>query len=610
MTIAAAGSPLTITTTSLPNGTVGAAYNQTLSATGGKTPYSWSVTVGTLPGGLTLGSSTGTVSGTPNTAGTSNFTVQVKDSSTPAQTATHALSILINSANNPVPTIASLSPSSAPAGSANLQLTINGTNFVSGATVSFGGSNLQNPAINTQGTQISVTVPSSDLVTAGAVAVIVTNLSPGGGASNSATFTITQATTYSQTQIFATGNLTAVDDNGGILVVGNGGNGLSGGFATVFINAGSGWSQATQLNNPDGEVVSVAISGDGNTIVVGSCGNAVCKGHAFLYTVTNGAWPTAAMNPTAMLSASNAQPNGGDRIGFSVATDQVGDTVAVGAPCDYTAGILLCGTVYVYEKPGATWSSKAEDAQLTVNPVNPPIVPIPTVGFSVSMDGVGQTIIAGAPGVESSPNVPGAVYVFVKPGTNWNTWNAKSTPVALTESNGAGEDAVGFSVAISEDGHTVVAGAPFAHCSSNCNPPGPGLALVFLNPSSPSAWARATEQATLAATSGQNRDAFGWATTVSANGATIAIGAPGWGVAIAGTTYVFQVPGGGWSGPINETQALSAASGTAVGGASVSPQNALGLDVSISGDASTVAAGGRANISGGNTSQGVVYLFQ
>jgi len=561
--------------------------------------------VGTLPGALTLGSSTGTIGGTPTAAGTSNFTVQVKDSSSPAHTATQALSIVINPASNPVPTISSLSPSSAPAGSASLQLTINGTNFVSGAAVSFAGSNLQNPAINAQGTQITVTVPASDLVTAGGVPVIVTNPSPGGGASNSATFTITQATTYSQTQIFATGIQTAVDDNGGILVVGNGGNGITGGFATVFLNTGTGWSQATQLNNTDNEVVSVAISGDGNTIVVGSCGNAVCKGHAFVYTVTNGAWPAKAMNPTATLTASNAQANGGDRIGLSVATDQAGDTVAVGAPCDYTAGILLCGTVYVYEQPGATWSSKPEDAQLTVSAKTvPPIVP--TVGFSVAMDGAGQTIVAGAPGVESSVNVPGTVYVFVKPGTNWKP---APSAVALTESNGAGEDAVGWSVAISEDGHTVVAGAPFAHCSPNCNPPGPGLAFVFLNPSSPSAWTPASEKATLAATSGQNRDAFGWATTVSANGATIAIGAPGWGVPIPGTSYVFQVPGGGWNGSINETQALSAASGTAVGGASVSPQTTFGFKLSISGDASTLAASGNAKINGG-ASQGVVYLFQ
>lgn len=70
---------LTMTTTSLPSGTTGVAYNTTLAAFGGTPPYTWSVVAGTLPGGLAL-SSSGALSGTPTAAGTSNFTVQVSDS--------------------------------------------------------------------------------------------------------------------------------------------------------------------------------------------------------------------------------------------------------------------------------------------------------------------------------------------------------------------------------------------------------------------------------------------------------------------------------------------------------------------------------------------------
>jgi uncharacterized protein YjdB len=54
---------LTITTTSLPAGVVGTPYSQTLGATGGKTPYTWSITSGTLPAGLTLNASTGQITG-------------------------------------------------------------------------------------------------------------------------------------------------------------------------------------------------------------------------------------------------------------------------------------------------------------------------------------------------------------------------------------------------------------------------------------------------------------------------------------------------------------------------------------------------------------------
>ncbi|MHC4712317.1 MAG: putative Ig domain-containing protein [Planctomycetota bacterium] len=88
---------LEITTTSLPGGTVSVSYSQTVSATGGKTPYSWSVISGSLPSGLSLGSSTGTISGTPTSSGTSNFTVQVTDDQSPADSDTQALSIVISS---------------------------------------------------------------------------------------------------------------------------------------------------------------------------------------------------------------------------------------------------------------------------------------------------------------------------------------------------------------------------------------------------------------------------------------------------------------------------------------------------------------------------------
>jgi hypothetical protein len=82
---------LQVTTPSLPSGTVGAAYSQALSASGGTTPYSWSVTSGSLPAGLTL-SSGGTIGGTPSAAGTSTFTVQVSGGGT----ATKNLSITVN----------------------------------------------------------------------------------------------------------------------------------------------------------------------------------------------------------------------------------------------------------------------------------------------------------------------------------------------------------------------------------------------------------------------------------------------------------------------------------------------------------------------------------
>jgi hypothetical protein len=91
--------PLTVTTTSLPNGTVSSAYSATLVSSGGTAPVTWSITVGTLPAGLALNPANGAITGTPTTAGTSTFTVQATDSATPtAQTATQGLSITVNPA--------------------------------------------------------------------------------------------------------------------------------------------------------------------------------------------------------------------------------------------------------------------------------------------------------------------------------------------------------------------------------------------------------------------------------------------------------------------------------------------------------------------------------
>lgn len=88
-------SPPTITTISLPGGTVGLGYSEDLTATGGTGTLAWSLSGGSLPANLSI-SPTGTISGTPTNAGTSNFTVRVIDSL--AQSDTQSLAIAISSA--------------------------------------------------------------------------------------------------------------------------------------------------------------------------------------------------------------------------------------------------------------------------------------------------------------------------------------------------------------------------------------------------------------------------------------------------------------------------------------------------------------------------------
>jgi hypothetical protein len=95
LTINAPGALQITTSSTLSPGTLGAFYSQTLAVSGGATPYSWSLMSGALPLGLSL-SSTGAITGTPTSAGTSSFTARVTDAA--SSTATQTFSLTITSA--------------------------------------------------------------------------------------------------------------------------------------------------------------------------------------------------------------------------------------------------------------------------------------------------------------------------------------------------------------------------------------------------------------------------------------------------------------------------------------------------------------------------------
>jgi len=88
-----------LTLAALPTtGTVGTPYSGTASITGGTPPYTWTQTAGTLPPGLTLATGSGLVSGTPTTAGTYAFTLQVTDSAGAGGVSNYSITITIGSA--------------------------------------------------------------------------------------------------------------------------------------------------------------------------------------------------------------------------------------------------------------------------------------------------------------------------------------------------------------------------------------------------------------------------------------------------------------------------------------------------------------------------------
>ena len=90
--------------------------------------------------------------------------------------------------DNPAPTVANISPANLLLNSASQTLTITGTNFVSTSTVSYNGT--AHPATYVSGTQVTLSLAAADVATAGEFPVVVTNPSPGGGASSATNFEV------------------------------------------------------------------------------------------------------------------------------------------------------------------------------------------------------------------------------------------------------------------------------------------------------------------------------------------------------------------------------------------------------------------------------------
>jgi hypothetical protein len=220
------------------------------------------------------------------------------------------------------------------------------------------------------------------------------------------------------------------------------------------------------------------------------------------------------------------------------------------------------------------------------------------LGTSVDVSSDGITLVAGAPCATIGSNAQqGAAYVFVMPASGWAT--TSTFTAKLTASDGAASDALGFSVGISSNGSTIVAGA------DQYNTAGPGAAYVFVRPAR--GWASATypqtETAKLIAPDGVSGDSLGYDVGVSGDGTTIVAGAPfatvGSNIS-QGAAYVFVKPGGGWASapyPQIATAKLKASDGA--------EYDTLGASVGVSSNGSTIVAGAR----GSHTEQGAAYVF-
>jgi hypothetical protein len=142
-----------VSTTALPGGTNGVAYNQTLAAFGGQPPYSWTNISGALPPGLMLATN-GVISGTPTISGTFDFTARVTDAinDTATQPLTLAISrppgvVWIQPTNNsvavPIGSNVSFSVAVAGTGPFSYQWQFNGTNLPNNIITTAAGNGIQ-----------------------------------------------------------------------------------------------------------------------------------------------------------------------------------------------------------------------------------------------------------------------------------------------------------------------------------------------------------------------------------------------------------------------------------------------------------------------------------
>ena len=179
-----------IITSTLPNGTTGTAYNQSIIESGGTPPFTWSVPIGALPLGLSIGASTGVISGTPPGGGTWNFYIRMDDAAGVQREQPLNIAIASNSPpGNPVPFLSQpLVPDAVAPGGVGPTLTINGAGFIPESKVNFDGAALLTSFVNSR--QLTTVVPSIYLEGAGTASITVVNPAPGGGRSNTLFFLV------------------------------------------------------------------------------------------------------------------------------------------------------------------------------------------------------------------------------------------------------------------------------------------------------------------------------------------------------------------------------------------------------------------------------------
>jgi hypothetical protein len=222
------------------------------------------------------------------------------------------------------------------------------------------------------------------------------------------------------------------------------------GAVYMFTRSGSVWTQQAKLLSSDratGDIFgsSVKISGDGNTAIIGApyevtAPPTLSNGAAYVFTLSMGVWTEQAK----LLASDRANA---DLFGTSVALSGDGNTALIGANNETTTPTSTNGAAYVFTRSGLTWTEQTK--LLASDPANGD-----NFGISVALSSDGNTAVIGSFREDTTPNTDnGAMYAFTR---NMSTWTEQVKLFATDRETG---DFLGYSVAISADGYTALAGA-------------------------------------------------------------------------------------------------------------------------------------------------------
>jgi uncharacterized repeat protein (TIGR01451 family) len=357
----------TLTFTAPPVGEVGVPYGQQLTAANGTQPFTWSLSSGALPAGLSLNASTGLLNGTPTASGTANFTVRILDAS--AQSATRATTLTIL----PDPTV-TLNPAAGQVSVAYSQQPA-----VSGGTAPYtwavsAGSPPPGLALNTTTGLLSGTPTSV----------------------GSYPLTITATDSYGQTGSDA---ITVVIGVGPLVIAetASAGSVLAGGTVTYTItitNTSSGTYNGVTFTDPLTGVLDDAVY---NANATATSGNVSYLASTLSWTGNLSAGAVATMK----YSVTTANPDNGDMIlSDTVTSTTLGTNCAVGSTdtrCATTTtvtpvSITLTGTTSSFTLTGAPNSTITANGAVQMT-----VATNDTAGYQVSVQAAGGTLTSTQP---------------------------------------------------------------------------------------------------------------------------------------------------------------------------------------------------------------------